>query len=81
MGKGPMALAVMAREEGRPTAILAGSIAEDAPLDRFALAEPIGAAPGQKRALPSSAEAAVALVGASLRIAPRFRDLVRPKQG
>jgi len=79
MGKATAGLAAMAREEGRPVVVLAGSIAEGAPVDLFTFAEPIDPE-GGIHPPPSSANAVLALLAAARRIAPRFLDLVPPKQ-
>lgn len=80
MGKATASLAALARSEGKPVVIIAGSIADGAPLDQFTIAEPVDPEARQIRQLPSSAEAVVSLLAAARRIAPRFRDLAPPKQ-
>ncbi|HYV44620.1 MAG TPA: glycerate kinase [Myxococcaceae bacterium] len=80
MGKATASLATLARQEGKPVVVLAGSIADGAPVDLFTFAEPIDPEGRQSRQLPSSTDATAALLAAARRIAPRFLDLVPPKQ-
>lgn len=75
MGKGPASLAELARAEGRPTVIIAGSIAPGAPVDRFALAEAMSPAGSQLDRLPSTEEAKAALEATARRLMPRLVEL------